>query len=254
VAPFLLLDEYEKGWPESALTAQNRAIIDASPNLTTVPSPLPWQHLVAPLVPIPTNCRVSQPDAGAVPGGYWFVSGVFHAACRCRMNDVTDVPFCVVCRERIVKSLAAHLPQAQATVGQTQRTAWVILDGLRIESAGDGYYGIDYTIMTATQTATGAWPPARPVRFTSRTGRVIGVLAAKIPIEGTPGLGPASATPWLRVNYRLKRWLQSDGSDTPTVVADVTVPVNAPVPPGPNGWIFALNEPTHRLTVGVAVR
>jgi hypothetical protein len=253
--PFLLLDEYSKGLTADQLDTQTRGIIDSSPNLTTTLPPPSWQGLVAPGTPEPTDCDVIQPDAGAVPGGYWFDEGVYHAACACRMNDTYDAPFCVVCRQQILAQLAPYLPPMQTQGRAVQEAAWIVLDGLRIETGGPGYYTIDYMVAVGARTVRGVWPPGRPMRLERGHSVAIGVLVGTFPMDVAPELGSRPEAPWAILTYQLKKWRLPDGQESATVLASERMTVDRPVRPRTDGGrIFARNAPTHRLTVGVAVR
>ena len=111
LAPFRLLDEYAIGRPDSDLAGQE-AVIKASPNLTTVLSPLPWERL---------GCRRNQTahELQEAPCArcqrrrrrYGFAHGVFHSRCTCKMNDYSDAEFCLICRRQISTELGKLAPK-----------------------------------------------------------------------------------------------------------------------------------------------
>ncbi len=113
LAPFRLLDEYSTNRPQTELAGE-KAVIDASPNLTTVLSPLPWEALLAAGTSRPTDCEDKhqvKPDVGAAIGGYGFGDKVYHSRCTCKMDDYSGAEFCLVCRRYIESRLAPFLPK-----------------------------------------------------------------------------------------------------------------------------------------------
>jgi hypothetical protein len=249
--PFLLLDEYE-GWGQLPTTLESD--VDDSPNLSLklpAATPVKWADLTDPLqpgTPLPSDCTAtSPPDAGLYKGGVGYSDGVYHPSCACRMNIFTHPTFCVVCRRQILTKLAPK--QAAATTASGAGDIRFMLDAIRLPggvASVPNWYWMDYTIAIGATSMSGRWPGTngRLLRLSrDQKAAVVGELLAAIP----PPASPAAGT----IAYTLRSQpLPGYDPASATILAQGTRPITqAELVTG----IIAVNEPGHRLTLGLVV-
>jgi hypothetical protein len=237
LGPFALLDEYGGSSPPIPQGVQDE--IDASPNLTSSLSPLKWEALKTPNTQLPTNCSQEPvPDAGAVPGGATYSSGVFHAHCACRMKAINIKSFCIVCREQVLRGLMDYAPPLPA--------AWkmrVLTDSVTITTGPNGHFFIRAMASGAGTTSNWRWPTtsANQLLEVGRTFAGGGVLLNVNGSEPLPKL----------IQYDLMRSTRPEVA-LATLVEQRSIPILSP--PRLGAHIERFQFSTHRITLAFLIR
>lgn len=136
--PFGLADEYEYWAGCGTDTDRNNhpAVEPSQPNVTLSSQGSKWRTLRTPGVPLPTtsNPDCSQCDGqaspvgggsvGAFEGAHYYHCGAYRPEFDCKMRSASRA-FCSVCKCRVWKTLAQHMPTAFLGNAKSREVHWI---------------------------------------------------------------------------------------------------------------------------------
>jgi hypothetical protein len=199
-------------------------------------TPLKWSQLQTPGSVVPTDCADAQlPDAAAARAGSGYADGVYHARCNCRMREFEHATFCVVCRQQILDKLATG-----GGFSPGPSTFRLILDSFRLKTLTDGEHVLDFSATEGTTTVTGRWPKSGTVIVMPGRTEEPGYGILEIPL-------PASAASSVQLTYSI---FGRDNSGGLVPIEAQTISVSMPAVG--RGSIQQFDQPSHRITFGVA--